>query len=95
MCIRKKLTGSTQTLSFVLPLTLTSFIYVQQITPTLLKISLTMTLKSDALQTYRVGNAVQSTVVPPDLLVQYPQFQLSVFYRGPPENWKIKEINSS
>jgi hypothetical protein len=38
----KKPTGSTQSLSCVLPLTF--FMYVQQITPTLLKISLTMTL---------------------------------------------------
>jgi hypothetical protein len=39
---KKKPTGHTQSLSFVLPLTF--FIHVQQITPTFLKVSLTMSL---------------------------------------------------
>jgi hypothetical protein len=36
-----------------------------------------------------------STVVPPSLLIQYLQFQLSAVYVGPLKNRKIKEINGS
>jgi hypothetical protein len=34
------------------------------------------------------------TAMPPYQLIQYPWFQLSIFYRGS-KKWKIKEINGS